>query len=45
MADPNWLMADTVRTTAYVFAAFVFWVVCFSLSRYSRSLERTPVKP
>jgi general L-amino acid transport system permease protein len=39
MADPNWLMADTVRTTAYVFAAFVFWVVCFSLSRYSRSLE------
>jgi general L-amino acid transport system permease protein len=42
MADPNWLMADTVRTTAYVFAAFTFWVVCFSLSRYSRSLERNP---
>jgi general L-amino acid transport system permease protein len=40
MADPNWLMADTVRTTAYVFAAFVFWVICFSLSRYSHSLER-----
>jgi len=40
MADPNWLMADTVRTTAYVFAAFVFWVICFSLSRYSASLER-----
>jgi len=42
MADPNWLMTDTVRTTAYVFAAFVFWVICFSLSRYSRSLERSP---
>lgn len=39
MADPNWLMASSVRTTAYVFAAFMFWVVCFSLSRYSRSLE------
>jgi general L-amino acid transport system permease protein len=40
MADPNWLMAESVRTTAYVFAAFVFWVICFSLSRYSLSLER-----
>jgi general L-amino acid transport system permease protein len=40
MADPDWLMAASVRTTAYVFAAFVFWVVCFSLSRYSLSLER-----
>jgi general L-amino acid transport system permease protein len=40
MADPNWLMAENVRTTAYVFAAFVFWVICFSLSRYSMSLER-----
>jgi general L-amino acid transport system permease protein len=40
MADPNWLMAENVRTTAYVFAAFVFWLICFSLSRYSMSLER-----
>jgi general L-amino acid transport system permease protein len=40
MADPDWLMAESVRTTAYVFAAFVFWVICFSLSRYSLALER-----
>jgi general L-amino acid transport system permease protein len=40
ISDPDWLMADSVRTTAYVFAAFVFWVVCFVLSRYSLSLER-----
>jgi ABC-type amino acid transport system permease subunit len=33
-------MAENVRTTSYVFAAFVFWVICFSLSRYSMSLER-----
>jgi general L-amino acid transport system permease protein len=40
MADTDWLMAASVRTTAYVFAAFVFWVICFALSRYSLSLER-----
>ena len=40
MADPEWLMAESVRTTAYVFAAFVFWLICFSLSRYSLALER-----
>jgi general L-amino acid transport system permease protein len=40
MSDPAWLMAPSVRTTAYVFAAVVFWTICFSLSRYSRTLER-----
>ena len=40
MSDPAWLMASSVRTTAYVFAAAVFWMICFSLSRYSRTLER-----
>jgi general L-amino acid transport system permease protein len=40
MSDPAWLMAPSVRTTAYVFAAAVFWTICFSLSRYSRTLER-----
>jgi general L-amino acid transport system permease protein len=40
MSDPDWLMATDVRTTAYVFAAAVFWTICFALSRYSRSLER-----
>jgi general L-amino acid transport system permease protein len=41
MSDPDWLMAPSVRTTAYVFAAAVFWAICFALSRYSRSLERS----
>ncbi len=40
IADPDWLMAESVRTTAYVFAAFVFWAICFGLSRYSLALER-----
>ncbi len=48
MSDPDWLMAPSVRTTAYVFAAAVFWSICFALSRYSRVLERrganAPVK-
>jgi general L-amino acid transport system permease protein len=39
MSDPDWLMAPSVRTTAYVFAAAVFWAICFALSRYSRTLE------
>jgi len=39
-ADPEWLMAESVRTTAYVFAAFVYWAICFALSRYSLTLER-----
>lgn len=40
LADPEWLAAESARTTAYVFAALVFWVVCFGLSRYSLALER-----
>ncbi len=40
IADPDWLMAGSVRTTSYVFAALVFWVICFGLSRYSLTLER-----
>jgi general L-amino acid transport system permease protein len=39
-ADPEWLMADSVRTTAYVFAALIYWAICFALSRYSLTLER-----
>jgi general L-amino acid transport system permease protein len=26
-------------TTGYLFAAAVFWVFCFSMSRYSRFIE------
>jgi general L-amino acid transport system permease protein len=40
IADPDWLMSENVRTTAYVFAGLVFWVVCFSLSRYGLAIER-----
>jgi general L-amino acid transport system permease protein len=35
--DPEWLGHDA---EAYVFCALVFWVICFSMSRYGRSLER-----
>lgn len=35
--DPAWLGFDA---EAFVFCAAVYWVLCFSLSRYGRSLER-----
>lgn len=35
--DPAW---RNVVTEGYVFAAFVFWVFCFGMSRYSQMLER-----
>ncbi|PHS78991.1 MAG: amino acid ABC transporter permease [Rhodospirillaceae bacterium] len=35
--DPKW---GAVETEGYVFAAFCFWVFCFSMSRYSQKLER-----
>ena len=35
--DPEWL---GYATEGYVFAAFVFWVFCYGMSRYSRHLER-----
>jgi general L-amino acid transport system permease protein len=43
LSDPNWLMAQSIRTTSYVFAAGVFWIVCFALSRFSMALERRTV--
>jgi general L-amino acid transport system permease protein len=39
--DPEWLGHDA---EAYVFCAFVFWVICFCMSRYGRSLERKKVE-
>jgi general L-amino acid transport system permease protein len=38
LADPEWLIGDHVRTTGYVFTAFVFWIFCFAMSRYSLRL-------
>lgn len=35
--DPEWLGFDA---EAFVFCAAIYWVLCFSLSRYGRSLER-----
>ncbi len=37
ITDPAW---PRVSTEGYVFVAFVFWIFCFSMSRYSQSLER-----
>ncbi len=32
LSDPNWL---GFAVEGYVFAAVVFWMFCFSMSRYS----------
>ncbi|MGQ7248561.1 amino acid ABC transporter permease [Halomonas sp. V046] len=37
LTDTNWL---GFATEGYVFAALMFWVFCFSMSRYSQVLER-----
>ena len=36
-SNPDWL---GFASEGYVFAAFVFWMFCFSMSRYSQHLER-----
>lgn len=38
-SDVNWYSPQQA-VTGYVFAAMVFWVFCFSMSRYSMSIER-----
>jgi general L-amino acid transport system permease protein len=40
-SDPEWLIGDQIRTTGYLFAALVFWALCFALSRYSARLDRS----
>ena len=35
--NPEWL---GMAAEGYVFAAFVFWVICFAMSRYSQNLEK-----
>jgi general L-amino acid transport system permease protein len=37
--DPNW-SGPTITTTAYTFAALVYFVCCFGMSRYAQSLEQ-----
>ena len=36
-ADPNWL---GYSVEGYLFAGFVYWAFCFSMSRYSQALEQ-----
>ena len=38
-SDQNWATENT-PATGLVFAAFVFWLFCFSMSRYSVYMER-----
>jgi general L-amino acid transport system permease protein len=40
LIDPEWLIGDQIRQTAYFFAGLVFFVICFSLSQYSLYVER-----
>lgn len=37
LSDPRWL-GNAVE--GYLFAGFVFWVFCFSMSQYSKRLEQ-----
>lgn len=34
--DPEWLGHDT---EAYVFCALIYWIICFSMSQYGKSIE------
>ncbi len=36
-SNPDWL---GFATEGYIFAGIVFWIICYSMSRYSQSLER-----
>lgn len=35
--DPEWLGYDA---EAYVFCALIYWLICFSMSQYGKSIER-----
>lgn len=37
--DPEWA-GPTISSTVYLFAALIYWVICFGMSRYSQSVER-----
>ena len=39
LTDAKWFAPNTAMT-GYVFAAIIFWMICFSISRYSAWLER-----
>ena len=37
--DPTWATPQTAKT-GYIFAAAIFWMFCFGMSRYSQYMER-----
>ncbi|MCO5157091.1 MAG: amino acid ABC transporter permease [Aquamicrobium sp.] len=37
--DPTWATPQTAKT-GYIFAAAIFWVFCYGMSRYSQYMER-----
>jgi general L-amino acid transport system permease protein len=39
LTDSKWL-APNVPYTGYVFTAFMFWIFCYGMSRYSQHMER-----
>jgi len=39
LTNPNWSLPG-ISDTGYFFAAFVFWIFCFAMSRYSQHLEK-----
>ncbi len=39
-ADADWATPNTAMT-GYVFAGFLFWLMCFGMSRYAKSLENS----
>jgi general L-amino acid transport system permease protein len=39
LTDTNWFAPSTAMT-GYVFAGVLFWILCFSMSRYSAFIER-----
>jgi len=36
VTDPNWL---GFATEGYVFVTFIYWIICFSMSKYAKSIE------
>ncbi|MGX1305381.1 general L-amino acid transport system permease protein [Amorphus suaedae] len=39
LVDPKW-SSPVTPATGYIFAAFIFWIFCFGMSRYSMFIER-----
>ncbi len=37
--DPSWA-GPSISPTGYLFAAVIYWIFCFGMSRYSQSIER-----